>query len=1297
MLGDFTLEGIEYIESFERRALVEHRVPGLAGSYFQDLGSSANAILVAGTRHGDDPRDTFLEGIRGIFNKGEPTTFVADINTATDVADVVVEDLHVAEANDRGDSFRYVFRLRKYVKPPEPAISGLDDLAAGIDDAASTLVGALDTLDALTSLPSFGDPTTPLQGALGGVTSATSDLPASMDQLGTLFGDGTSGPLAEMPTSTELGRTLGGLSGSEDGTGLAGAAQALGDASAAGRTTVPVDQLDAALAGAKPQGGGQVGDAAEQLAGVAGALPADPSTLVAPVTDRLASVQRLVSTETLATLSSTTEQLSGLRSDLEDPAALVTGTGLDRLAQSLGTGELSGMRRWAEGITELDHALALVGAGGALAVREALVQYFEHTATELVGLVVPGGRGPADALAAALDAALSTAGVASIEARRAALIAQLDTIRTELGAGQVPTTADAERSLSDLADELERAASGVREAVVLPAATADGLDSSLRRVYDDFRAVPMTDLARFSEELREALGSLQAGIAEVDLASVGRTVDEAWGRLTGELDALGLGRLSETLDEAEGAAREALDGLDAALVEVVALVRSALRGARDALTAVRDALGSTGPDGVYRLDVQRELEELIARLDTALRETVLPTLESFRSSVSETLEQVRGILESVAGEIESARAALGEGLTAAVDELREADVPGTMTRLRDSLDEVLDQLGEVDFDIVVDPVVAEIDEMRDELSKIDTSDLNEILKTALRTALDLFRSIDFTNEISKALLTELDELIEQPAAAVEEAQSRLAEVLARLDVLTPAAALEPLSHAFAPVREALDALDIDVVAAPLREWRDRALAELDAVSPAALLQPVVDLYAEMTRTLDGISTDRVVEVLHEGLAAIAGELQRVDPGALANQLGEAMEQARAVVDSLAPERIIAPLAVEYDRLTAAFERFDPAQLREPIERIFTTATDPLRELSDADVARVATAFEPLVALPAALDPAGNVTTAGRAIATTRALMDRLAVPQLLMDLAASQRAAVLAADEAGPPAADVAIRLRALDPLDDDDLTRAVTALREARSGLDAVALPATAAADLVAAYEAVRPDIERLIPDWVRPTPTTESLLAALAWADPASLTEDLGAIHAEILEQWRALDPRSLAAGATDIHERVLADLAALDPEAIGNRIRGLRDDVIARLENVNVDGVGRDLRELEADLREVVQALDPAQVLEALEPLVATVRGQLESLDPVAMLEELRPAFEAAKDAVRSFDPASFEDALRPLFDEIHEILASIDIRVVVEPLMERLRALRPALEDALRRTETAFDRMIAAVPL
>ena len=185
MLGAFAIDGIEYIESSESRALVEHRVPGLAGNYFQDMGTVPNTIVIAGTKTGDEARDDFLTGIREIFNKGEQTTFVADINTATDITDVIIEDLEVAEIGNSADSFRYLIKLRKYIKPPDPPQTSFLD--AGILGDALKLVDALNALDALSSISNLGDPTGPVRGALDAIKSATGGLDQSVKDFGNLF------------------------------------------------------------------------------------------------------------------------------------------------------------------------------------------------------------------------------------------------------------------------------------------------------------------------------------------------------------------------------------------------------------------------------------------------------------------------------------------------------------------------------------------------------------------------------------------------------------------------------------------------------------------------------------------------------------------------------------------------------------------------------------------------------------------------------------------------------------------------------------------------------------------------------------------------------------------------------------------------------------------------------------------------------------------------------------------------------------------------------------------------------
>ncbi len=185
MLGEFALDDIEHIQSSESRALVEHRVPGLAGSYFQDMGSVPNTITIRGSKTGDDARDTFLTGMRELFNKGEPTTFVADINTATDITQVVIEDLDVEEIGGVPDSFRYMVTLKKYVEPPEPPATGLLD--EGIFGDAMSLMDGLNAIDALGSISNLGDPTPPVRESLDIVKVATGGLDGVVSDLNDLF------------------------------------------------------------------------------------------------------------------------------------------------------------------------------------------------------------------------------------------------------------------------------------------------------------------------------------------------------------------------------------------------------------------------------------------------------------------------------------------------------------------------------------------------------------------------------------------------------------------------------------------------------------------------------------------------------------------------------------------------------------------------------------------------------------------------------------------------------------------------------------------------------------------------------------------------------------------------------------------------------------------------------------------------------------------------------------------------------------------------------------------------------
>lgn len=191
VLGDWEIPRISVIRAAEHRAFVEMPIPGKVGSLWQDMNAAPTNLVIGGSLFGDEAKNQFLEDVRGKFKAGEPLTFVADIITATDIQYVIIETLRFEENAHRPDQIDYLIVLKESPPPPPPSdpFGGLD---AGLLDQAGALMdavgGALDALDALANLPSFSDPTAPLQGALEGVNGVVGQLGGVGDAIRNLFG-----------------------------------------------------------------------------------------------------------------------------------------------------------------------------------------------------------------------------------------------------------------------------------------------------------------------------------------------------------------------------------------------------------------------------------------------------------------------------------------------------------------------------------------------------------------------------------------------------------------------------------------------------------------------------------------------------------------------------------------------------------------------------------------------------------------------------------------------------------------------------------------------------------------------------------------------------------------------------------------------------------------------------------------------------------------------------------------------------------------------------------------------------
>jgi hypothetical protein len=194
-LAGVVLDKLVSIEATETARFVRHAVPGLSGEYVQDLGRPAVRIRIRGIFYGDKAADD-LKTLRGHLLDRTPIDFVCELTGQGYFAQVVVDDLEVAQRAGQIDEFDFACMVTEYVPPPPPpAANPLADLDGGIlgeaaslmDDMQNALSQVAGLADLLSGAADFGNPTTRLPKMLDSFTKAASGASGTISGIGALL------------------------------------------------------------------------------------------------------------------------------------------------------------------------------------------------------------------------------------------------------------------------------------------------------------------------------------------------------------------------------------------------------------------------------------------------------------------------------------------------------------------------------------------------------------------------------------------------------------------------------------------------------------------------------------------------------------------------------------------------------------------------------------------------------------------------------------------------------------------------------------------------------------------------------------------------------------------------------------------------------------------------------------------------------------------------------------------------------------------------------------------------------
>lgn len=164
ILDDLELPLVQEVATHDRRALAEHKPPGMEGSLLQNMGRRPERIVLWGISTGPDARD-FVEKLDEKFRAGQSVSFTADITVDSDMEKVVIDDLKWQELAGKPERYAYALILREHIEPVEPEDTSLLDSDI-LDDAADIMNSLTAGLDILDKLSPFIDRLTKLNQTL---------------------------------------------------------------------------------------------------------------------------------------------------------------------------------------------------------------------------------------------------------------------------------------------------------------------------------------------------------------------------------------------------------------------------------------------------------------------------------------------------------------------------------------------------------------------------------------------------------------------------------------------------------------------------------------------------------------------------------------------------------------------------------------------------------------------------------------------------------------------------------------------------------------------------------------------------------------------------------------------------------------------------------------------------------------------------------------------------------------------------------------------------------------------------
>lgn len=855
------------------------------------------------------------------------------------------------------------------------------------------------------------------------------------------------------------------------------------------------------------------------------------------------------------------------------------------------------------------------------------------------------------------------------------------------------------RGLRDLNRQIRPVILNLRGVTESPLLQPHGLENYLREHMDKALRVNINEVRKIDDPFNALFDKLDLAIEQIDMSFVRDDVLGFFNALQETIRSVDLPSIGDVLNEQLNPVAEQIHAAEQGVTDFVGQMEGYFDGVQTQYRELASGVGEFQPDGSFRYHFEDQLNDIFAGVRNGINGdasnpdsfSLKSELDSLKGRLEQAILQVSAVLGEVDGTLGAYRDQALTGISDFTLYVESLNMPQLLEELKTKVDEILDALIPIDFDIVIDPVVGVLDENTEKLAAVDADSLNDILREALKLALQVIIQIDFTATIKKPLSEQFQDIKAIPQAGIQELQQRYEEALALLDDISPAQMLSGLFAAFGQIEQSIGSLSAGAMLSPLDEaHKQYVLDPFDKVKPGVLLAPATQGFADFMSVFDAIKGSEIIAPVNDPLNELKALVNDFDVTAVFDELLAAIAKAQDDLRAIRPSEILAPIADEFAQIEQELDRFKPSVVFQPVVELAGPLLGLLEDIQQETIDALHQMFQLPLQVFEQLQPDTLTETLhghiDQLIAAVRTVNIAAGYNQLKGEYYDLHQAVQASGDEA---LLGLVLEADPVPFLDDtvNTYNHLITALENLKTNVDV--------RDLADLYAELQTRLTGMLPPFARELLNEESFKRIMRLANPARFLEELDARFETLKAKIIPVRPEDISAELDETYDEVLALIDGLDLDDAINQIKDTVNQIKDIVNRIRIDFLATDIDNAIADVRAMLGALDPARVIQPLDLAHADIATLLNETKPSELLGNIRIILDDVNQLVAQVNPRTvLGEPMDKAWDALEEKLNEIDFTVILQPVIDKLDELETEFFTGLRRTETSFDHMLGA---